>query len=350
MKQDDPFLESIRTDPHDLSTRMIYADWLDERKDPRADLIRIEEEMKQIPVHIDSYWYLKTRRNELRQNAPLEWLQLMRYGMDCPPMFHHGIPEGWKERWRLVREFMDRWNHVSLSDVGETTKAIQDAEKRVGKEFPPSVCEWVRLETDLWPNQNNPIRLLNNWHRIMLEGERETPWALRLWILGIENSLDDHDYAVLCSDFHLPDPPVHHFHPDYDNGDWDNIISEKWEDTTSGFALKHFLYQQHQSDGTFGVAIPEPVDLVDQLSATYPAQSQMGSIRIFEANNLLILVCPLESEPKHWLHVRIMHPTTREELPQFLLDLSTQAREGSGVFTSPNPSDDIEGQPDDIPF
>ena len=40
VRQHLPFLRSIRADPVDEANLLIYADWLEERADPRADFLR----------------------------------------------------------------------------------------------------------------------------------------------------------------------------------------------------------------------------------------------------------------------------------------------------------------------
>src|SRR5262245_5430925 len=39
---DDPFLRAIVADPGDDTTRLVYADWLDEQDDPRGVFLRLE--------------------------------------------------------------------------------------------------------------------------------------------------------------------------------------------------------------------------------------------------------------------------------------------------------------------
>ncbi len=41
MPDQDGFLSAIRADPADDTTRLVYADWLDERDDPRGDFVRL---------------------------------------------------------------------------------------------------------------------------------------------------------------------------------------------------------------------------------------------------------------------------------------------------------------------
>jgi uncharacterized protein (TIGR02996 family) len=41
MTDEDAFLQTILTSPHDPSPKLVFADWLEERGDPRAELIRL---------------------------------------------------------------------------------------------------------------------------------------------------------------------------------------------------------------------------------------------------------------------------------------------------------------------
>src|SRR5262245_34066739 len=141
MTNEAAFLAAIRAAPNDAALRLVYADWLDEEADPRGELVRIEEEMRQLPVFSDRFWELKPLRNQLRGQAPPEWLEVMRYGTDCHPVFGHGVPDGWKERWRLIREYTERWHQIPLPDVGGRQNEICQVEARLGRTLPPSVQE-----------------------------------------------------------------------------------------------------------------------------------------------------------------------------------------------------------------
>src|SRR5262245_45158822 len=110
MTSEQALLDAIRTTPKDTALRLVYADWLEEHGDMRGELIRAEETMRGLAVFSDRYWQLKARRNELRVLAAPGWLEAMRYGTDVWPLFGHGVPDGWRERWRLIRELVERWH------------------------------------------------------------------------------------------------------------------------------------------------------------------------------------------------------------------------------------------------
>ncbi|MBN9119569.1 MAG: TIGR02996 domain-containing protein [Planctomycetes bacterium] len=157
----DDFLSAIAAQPGDRVLRLVYADWLDERSDPRGELVRVEEEMRELPVFADRFWELKPRRNALRAQVGTGWCGKLRYGTECEPVFRHGVPDGWRERWRLIREFTERWHHVPMPDVGGRQKEITDVESRLKLKLPPSVREWVTFEADC---RLNAPDALSFWH------------------------------------------------------------------------------------------------------------------------------------------------------------------------------------------
>src|SRR5262245_51159780 len=160
---DEEFLREIERQPTERTFRLVYADWLDEHGDPRGELVRVEEEMRQVPVYSDRFWELKPRRNELRALVGAEWCGRMRYGMECEPVFRHGIPDGWRERWRLIREFIERWHGIPMPDIGGRQKEIAEEEAKLGRELPPSVREWIAYADD---------RLMpTSWHSNIAQDE-----------------------------------------------------------------------------------------------------------------------------------------------------------------------------------
>ena len=49
--EDEAFLAAIAEDPADEARRLVYADWLDDRSDPRAEFLRVEAAMHGRPVY-----------------------------------------------------------------------------------------------------------------------------------------------------------------------------------------------------------------------------------------------------------------------------------------------------------
>jgi hypothetical protein len=58
-------------------------------------------------------------------------------------LFRDAIPRDLKERWRLIREFTERWHGIPLGDVGGRLTEVRATEQRLGRQLPPSVREYV---------------------------------------------------------------------------------------------------------------------------------------------------------------------------------------------------------------
>ncbi len=146
----EPFLAALRAAPHDSAGRLVYADWLEERDDLRHELLRVCERMREVPVWSDEYWRLKARRNELWADAPLDWLEATGYdGSRYDPVFRDSVPADVRGRWRLIREFTERWHGVAVPDVGGREDEVRAEEARLGLTLPASVREFVAFAHDL---------------------------------------------------------------------------------------------------------------------------------------------------------------------------------------------------------
>ncbi|VTT96402.1 Uncharacterized protein OS=Cystobacter violaceus Cb vi76 GN=Q664_31220 PE=4 SV=1 [Gemmataceae bacterium] len=64
MSDEAAFLKAIRENPRDDTVRLAYADWLDERDDPRAEYIRLRHQLAQLHSRFDA----------LADQAESEWL------------------------------------------------------------------------------------------------------------------------------------------------------------------------------------------------------------------------------------------------------------------------------------
>jgi uncharacterized protein (TIGR02996 family) len=67
MNDEDAFLEALRSDPSDGTFLLVYADWLQERGDPRAEYIRLT----QTPQENES------RIQDLRRQLAKDWVALI---------------------------------------------------------------------------------------------------------------------------------------------------------------------------------------------------------------------------------------------------------------------------------
>src|SRR4051794_8024510 len=74
MTQAEAFLRAIIDNPDDESLRLIYADYLDERGDPRAEFIRVQCALARIPQGDRRREALEARERELLSQVVAPWL------------------------------------------------------------------------------------------------------------------------------------------------------------------------------------------------------------------------------------------------------------------------------------
>jgi uncharacterized protein (TIGR02996 family) len=67
MSEESAFLDAVRTNPEDIATRLVYADWLEERGDARGEYLRLEAEVERI----------QARLQELRKQLDSGWLNVV---------------------------------------------------------------------------------------------------------------------------------------------------------------------------------------------------------------------------------------------------------------------------------
>jgi uncharacterized protein (TIGR02996 family) len=210
MTDEAAFLAAIRAAPADLAPRLVYADWLDERGDPRGELIRIEEQMRALPAFADRFWELKPRRNELRQRADPDWLAAFGYGTEYRPVFDHGVPDDWTGRWRLIRESVERRHGIPMGDVGGRAEEVRAAEGRLGLTLPPSVREWVAFAHDVGLEGTGAPAAIDRPWRVFPE-----PYRLDFAVddsavsLARDSHVEDCGWVVRTIDLGRPDPPVY---------------------------------------------------------------------------------------------------------------------------------------------
>ena len=62
MSDETAFLNAIREKPDDDTARLAYADWLEERNDPRAEYVRLRHQFAQLALRINDLAASSTRR------------------------------------------------------------------------------------------------------------------------------------------------------------------------------------------------------------------------------------------------------------------------------------------------
>jgi uncharacterized protein (TIGR02996 family) len=307
------FLARIAEEPDNTTLRLVYADWLEEQCDPRGEYLRLQEEMFTLPIYSDRYWELKQQRNPIREQIPPDWLTKMGYD-DVRPVFAHGIPEGWKERWRLIREFVDRWHQIPLGDVGGHSETIDEMESELGLTFPPSMREFVALSIDVryrrkvFGEFDCLVEELPRIHAISILFQPQLSWAV----------------CLEKKDLHLPDPPVH--------GLEDHFFDES-------FPLNRFEIHTPLAPKITEFALAQVIENLELptrerlqnrqtfdrlskcLNEIFPVKASLGPIKIYENRNLFAYQKPSIFRGERWINVQFSRQFRLRQFPKHLRKL-----------------------------
>src|SRR5215470_5491511 len=103
MEQAQAFLQAMLEDPRDLTTRLIFADWLDEHDDPRGELLRLTHLLTQDtdqPNRRDMEDRLRSLVESSVQPVGPFWMNSvgMKFAWIPPGVFLMGSPESEPER------------------------------------------------------------------------------------------------------------------------------------------------------------------------------------------------------------------------------------------------------------
>lgn len=294
--EEDAFLAAFAAHPDDRTARLAYADWLQERDDPRHELVRVCEAMRSAPVWSDRYWELKARRNELWVRCPLDWLEATGYdGSDYDPVFRDGVPDDWKGRWRLIREFVERWHGIDVPDVGSQAEVVRDAERRLGLDLSPSVREYVAFSHDVKAaGTSEHDRCLSLFHCAFYHLRHlDTHPAVGL----IDFTLDDSVLGVAVEDLELPDPPAYFFSQRWDDVEFDPDgqptpvpdAPRFWQPSLS-LSILTPLHVELPTAGEMNTTSADPDEWLGRLAADFPVHAEFDDADVFEHRELLVIV------------------------------------------------------------
>jgi uncharacterized protein (TIGR02996 family) len=82
MEDEQTFIQAILANPTDGAPRLVFADWLEERGDPRGELLRIQTALTELPRKDKRYAGCQKQLNKLRSSLDSEslaWFNTLRY-------------------------------------------------------------------------------------------------------------------------------------------------------------------------------------------------------------------------------------------------------------------------------
>lgn len=74
-KDEENLIEAVLSDSQDYASRLVYADWLEERGDPRANYLRLEVEFCETELQSEKYYSLAEKLVGLTKEFDEEWLE-----------------------------------------------------------------------------------------------------------------------------------------------------------------------------------------------------------------------------------------------------------------------------------
>lgn len=77
MHEEQGFLDQLRDHPEDDVTRLVYADWLEDRADRRSDYLRAEVVLGRLVVLDEGYANAEASLTSLRDGIDARWVELV---------------------------------------------------------------------------------------------------------------------------------------------------------------------------------------------------------------------------------------------------------------------------------
>jgi uncharacterized protein (TIGR02996 family) len=107
MTHDEAFLQAIIDDPDDDTPRLIYADWLDERGDPRGEFIRVQCQLARLAEADPRRTELEARERTLLHRHEEHFIGGLWQSVEAWD-FHPGVKDA-TPRGRVSRLLVDAW-------------------------------------------------------------------------------------------------------------------------------------------------------------------------------------------------------------------------------------------------
>jgi uncharacterized protein (TIGR02996 family) len=176
------FLRAIREAPHDETLRLVFADWLEEHRDPLGEFVRVHCALEALPDRFAGgrAEELRQREEELLHEHQAEWLgPLADMAGNWPYQTPYRLRRGLVEAVCLpVQTFLDRGAELlawcpAMSELTLLEVRGQGAELARA----PHLAEVVCLELADWPTEDDAQALARSPHVGRLR-------ALQLWLGG----------------------------------------------------------------------------------------------------------------------------------------------------------------------
>jgi hypothetical protein len=246
-----------------------------------------------------------------------------------------------EERWRVIRELVERWRRVPLPDIGGHAEEIREAEARLGRTLPPSIREWVAFACDVREEHQGFGFVLRDIYQME---ELEGYPAVSLLLQGE----GDYHWAVRHEDFARPDPPVYGYRWDFE-GPAEEVVfvpdGRPPAENVTSFVLEYALSYTRGEGGGFGTDVADPARLLRDLEARFPVRCRIGEMELFEDDDILVRMSRsslMSERVRERINVEVARPLPREAIPPFLWEYTRNGGWFHGMFT---PDRNLPGLP-----
>ncbi len=188
----------------------------------RAELTRIETEMKALSPTTDAWWTSRGRRNDLRDAIDPAWRVEHGFGTRPDQIALNAWPTKPEARWRILRAYIEDYCGERVGDLGATTKRLTALGRT---KLGVSVREWIALVDQL---DNDDA-----WFHVFRDSLSCKPYGAKRFSLMVGGE-DDFHWTILTTDMSKVDPPVAGLTLDYETNKWKLVRKAAAPDSVHG--------------------------------------------------------------------------------------------------------------------
>jgi len=177
--EDRSFIRAILANPAELTAWLVYADWLDERDDPRAEFIRLEVKRTAHDTTQTERFGIIAQLEDLRPKLDQDWVAIFDRPRveNCDEQFAFKCPKQWV-KLKGTDDPTVRYCDSCQKDV-YYCHTLRDAFEHAQNGDCVAVSEAMsRSEGDLHrdPDDPPPVRFIGLMSRLEPEPEPPRPW------------------------------------------------------------------------------------------------------------------------------------------------------------------------------
>jgi uncharacterized protein (TIGR02996 family) len=134
MKKEIGFLNDILKQPEDEANQLVYADWLEDRDDPRSEYLRLTLRLGKLPPYDGQYASIETRLTELEPGLDAIWVATVK----MPGQLRY-LRQELETRYGTLASLYDRRSQRKTRYLYPPAKyrTVAAAEKKLGFALPP---------------------------------------------------------------------------------------------------------------------------------------------------------------------------------------------------------------------